>query len=66
MVKFWEIDGARNTVFFHTKCAAKMGQVSSPKQRVPDDGFMLGSGSDHARAVFVLTEALVTHFSLKS
>ena len=24
-VKFWEIAGARNVVFFHTKCASKIG-----------------------------------------
>ena len=45
---------------FHTKCAAKLGQVSSPKRRVPDDAFMLGSGSDHARVVY-LEPAMISH-----
>ena len=27
-VKFWEIAGARNVVFFHTKCVSHMGKVS--------------------------------------
>ena len=33
-VQFWEIAGARNVAFFHTKCVSKMGRVRSPKQRV--------------------------------
>ena len=41
-VQFWEIAGARNVVFFHTKCVSKMGRVRSPKRRVRDDDFMLG------------------------
>ena len=60
MVKFWEKDVERNVVFFHTNCAAKLGQVSSPKRRVPDDAFMLGSGSDHARVVY-LEPAMISH-----
>ena len=28
VVKFWEIAGARNVVFFHTKCVSHMGKVS--------------------------------------
>ena len=35
-VTFWEIAGPRNIVFFHTKCAEKMGGVRSPKRRVRD------------------------------
>ena len=35
--KFWGRAAARNAVFFHTKCFAKMGGVSSPKM------------TDHAR-----------------
>ena len=27
-VKFWEIAGARNVVYFHTKCVDEMGQVT--------------------------------------
>ena len=42
-VKFWEIAGAGNVVFFHTKCVSKMGRVRSPKRRVRDDDFMVGS-----------------------
>ena len=42
-----EIAGARNVVFFNTKCVSKMGRVRSPKWRVrDDDDFMLGSWSD--------------------
>ena len=36
-VTFWEIAGPQNVVFFHTKCAEKMGGVRSPKRRVRDD-----------------------------
>ena len=35
--------------FFHTKCLAKMGRVSSQDGRVRDDKFMVGSWSDYAR-----------------
>ena len=35
--QFWEIAGARNVVFFHTKGVSKMGRVRSPKRRVRDD-----------------------------
>ena len=45
-VKFWEIAGARNVVFFHTKCISKMRRVRSPKRRVRDDDFMFGSCSN--------------------
>ena len=48
-VTFWEIAGARNVVFFHTKCVSKIGRVRSPKRRVRDDDFIFGSCSDHAR-----------------
>ena len=37
----------RFTAFFHTKCIDEMGQVSSPKRRVQDDDFMVGSGSEY-------------------
>ena len=51
-VKFWERAGARNVVFFQTKCVCKMRRVRSPKRRVrDDDDFMLGLSSDHARMV---------------
>ena len=36
LVTFWEIAGARNVVFFNTKCVSKMGRVRSPKRRVRD------------------------------
>ena len=52
LVAFWEIAGARNVVFFHTKCVSKMGRVRSPKRRVRDDDFMVGSWSDHLRNLF--------------
>jgi len=37
---------------------SKMGRVRSPKRRVRDDDFMLGSWSDYRRIVFLLAEAL--------
>ena len=57
-VQFWEIAGARNVVFFHTKCVSKMGRVRSPKRRVRDDDCMLGLSSESVRIVFLLTEAI--------
>ena len=57
-VQFWEIAGARNVVFFHTKCVSKMGRVRSPKRRVRDDDFILGLSSDYPRIVFLLAEAI--------
>ena len=51
LVTFWEIAGTRNVVFFHTKCVSKMGRVRSPKRRVRDDDFILGSWSDHGRII---------------
>ena len=57
-VTFWEIAGARNVVFFHTKCVSKIGRVRSPKRRVRDDDFIFGSCSDHGRIVFILAEAI--------
>ena len=50
-VKFWEIAGARNVVFFHTKCVSKMGRLRSPKRRVRDDDFILGISSDYLRII---------------
>ena len=40
------------------KIVSKIGLGRSPKRRVRDDDFMLGSWSDHARIVFLLAEAL--------
>ena len=57
-LQFWEIAGAPNVVFFHTKCVSKMGRVRSPKRRVRDDDFIFGLSSDHARIVFILAEAI--------
>ena len=51
LVTFWEIAGARNVVFFHTKCVSKMGRVRSPKRRVRDDDFMVGLSSECRRNV---------------
>ena len=45
-VKFWEIAGARDVVFFHTTCVDEMGQVRSPKWRVRDDDFTVGLSSN--------------------
>ena len=58
VVTFWEIAGTRNVVFFHTKCVSKMGRVRSPKRRVRDDDFMVGSCSESVRIVFLLAEAI--------
>ena len=58
LVTFWEIAGARNVVFFHTKCVSKVGRGRSPRRRVRDDDFMLGSCSDYPRIVFILAEAI--------
>ena len=58
LVTVWEIAGARNLVFLHTKYVSKMGHVRSPKRRVRDDDFMVGSCSDYPRIVFILAEAI--------
>ena len=50
-VQFWEIAGARNVVFFHTKCVSKTGRGRSPRRRVRDDDFILGLCSDYPRNV---------------
>ena len=52
------VAGTRNVVFFYTKCVSKRGRVRSPKRRVRDDDFMLGSWSESVRIVFVLAEAI--------
>ena len=52
-VKIWEIAGVQSVVFFHTKCASKMGQ-----RRVRDDDLMLGLSSDCRGIVFILVEAI--------
>ena len=57
-VQFWEIDGARSVVFFHTKCVSKMGRVRSPKRRVRDNDFIVGLSSECRRIVFILAEAI--------
>ena len=54
-VTFWEIAGAPNVVFFHTKCVSKIGRVRSPKRRVRDDDFIFGSSSDYP---LILAEAI--------
>ena len=45
------LEDSRSAKFsiFHTKCISKMGRVRSPKRRVRDDNFMLGSCSDDPR-----------------
>ena len=50
------------------KIVSKMGRVRSPKRRVRDDRFIVGSGrisSDYRRSVFLLAEAF-REFPLKS
>ena len=43
-VHFWEIAGTRNAVFCHTKCVSEEAStVSSAKQRVRDDKFVVPS-----------------------
>ena len=69
LVTFWEIAGARNVVFFHTKCVSKMGRVRSPKRRVRDDDFMLGLSSEYRRIVVESSfywRKQFTEFPLKS
>ena len=51
VVTFWEIAGAPHVVFFNYKIVSKIGGVRSPKRRVRDDDFILGSCSDHARII---------------
>ena len=53
-VQFWEIAGARDVVFFHTKCVSKMRRVRSPKRRVRDDDFIVRLSSDYRRIMFGL------------
>ena len=48
-VKFGMIAGARNVVFFNTKCSWWSRKVTSVARRVADDGFILGSSSDRSR-----------------
>ena len=43
---------------FQYKIVLKVGRVRSPKRRVRDDDFMLGSCSDYPRIVFLLAEAI--------
>ena len=49
-VKFGMIAGARNVVFFNTKCSRWASKVTSVARRVAD-GRMLGSFSDHGRII---------------
>ena len=41
----------RSANFFHTNSVSKMGRVRSPKLRVRDDDFILGSCSEYPRIV---------------
>ena len=50
------IAGWQNVEFFHTKCIAKMGQVSSPKRQAQDYDFMVGSVLDPAQIACILAE----------
>ena len=40
------------------KIVSKVGRGRSPKRRVRDDDFMLGSCSDYLRIIFILAEAI--------
>ena len=42
---------ARSCIFQY-KIVSKIGRVRSPKRRVRDDDFMVGSSSDHGRIIF--------------
>ena len=53
-----DIAGVRNVEFFHTKCVSRMGRVRSPKRRVRDDDFIVGSCSDYPPIVFLLAKPL--------
>ena len=67
-VTFWEIAGARNCIFPY-KIVSKIGRVRSPKRRVRDDDFILGSCSDHGRIVVESSfywRKQFTEFPLKS
>ena len=43
---------------FQYKIVSEIGRVRSPKRRVRDDDFILGSWSDYPRIVFILAEAI--------
>ena len=47
---------------FQYKIVSKIGRVRSPKRRVRDDDFMVGSWSDYPRIVFLLAEAIQRGF----
>ena len=47
LVTFWQIAGARNYVFFHTKCVSKIGRVRPPRRGCE----MTILSSDHARII---------------
>ena len=55
-VQFWEMAGARNVVFFHTKCVSKMGRLRSPKRRVRDDDLIV----DYRRIMFGMSSNRVS------
>ena len=40
-----------HVAFFDTKCISKVGRERSPKRRVQDDDFMVGSCSDYPRVM---------------
>ena len=43
---------------FQYKIVSEIGRVRSPKRRVRDNDFILGSWSDYPRIVFILAEAI--------
>ena len=49
--------GARNVLFFHTKCVAEAGKVSSVNGRLRDDPFGFGSCPDHGRIILESNDA---------
>ena len=70
-VKFWEIAGARNVVFFHTKCVSKMRRVRSPKRRVRIFGlssnrlYIGGSNSGIARSNLEIRISWQAHYLVR-
>ena len=64
-VQFWEIAGARNVAFFHTKCVPRWVEkgLRSGGCEMTILSIMVGSCSDHPRIiypriVFILAEAI--------
>ena len=48
---------------FQCKIVSKIGRVRSPKRRVRDDDFMVGSWSDYPRIAFILAAEAIQRVS---